>query len=483
MNRTALAAVLAVTVLGAALRFYGLADESLRLDEGYVYARISNSYFGALTHRDAQWQGALFTLIEKVWCDVFGHSEFALRFVPALFGVLAVPALYLLGATLLSSGAGIIAALFLAVNPCAIYFSQDARPYSLFLLLSIVSTDLAIRFLRAASGARRLPFALTAIAALYAHPYGVFLLPFYAALPYLASAEQLSVAGKRRYFKTLAGVFVAYLPMLLVFAHTLAGKMQGRLHDADFIPRATLPLLAGTFTKYFMSAPGAIIVGLIVVPALILAFFRRRAPAGLRIPLALAVCFLLIPWLASQILTPVYFFRYTIPALAALLLILGWALATLRAPLRILLILIVVGLSADALADYYTKVDKDPWRQTVSLLRPRLRSGDLVIVNPAWAARPLRYYWTLGDSVEIYAPWNAGDVQAHLAAAPRFWLITAYGTSGGLRDTLRHAVDSCGLHEWSLSVRDSVVVNPRAYLVGDIRADLYRRKPPTEKPE
>lgn len=145
----------------------------------------------------------VFTLIEKAWCDVFGHSEFSLRFMPALFGMLAVPALYYLGRTLFSSRAGTIAAVLLAINPCAIYFSQDARPYSLFLRLSIVSTDLAIRSLRGRFGTWRLPLALSAMAALYAHPYGVFLLPFYAAVPYLVSAEQISVAGERRYFKML----------------------------------------------------------------------------------------------------------------------------------------------------------------------------------------------------------------------------------------------------------------------------------------
>jgi hypothetical protein len=130
--------------------------------------------------------------------------------------------------------------------------------------------------------------------------------------------------------------------------------------------------------------------------------------------LALAVCFLLIPWFASNILTPVFFFRYAIPALAALLPVLGWVLARLQVPLRVLLILILSGISA---------------------------------------------------------------------AAPRFWLITAYGNSEGLRNIIQQAADSCGLHELSLSVRDSVVVNPRAYFVGDIRADLYRRKSLTEGSE
>jgi 4-amino-4-deoxy-L-arabinose transferase-like glycosyltransferase len=472
--------VIAITVLGAVLRLYGLADESLRLDEGYLYARITSSYYGTLTHWDTQWQGVLFAVVEKMWCGVFGHSEVSLRFLPAWFGILTVPALYLLGRTLFSSGAGHIAALLLAVNPCAIYFSQDARPYSLFLLLAVVSTYFAIRSLRSESGVPRVLFALSATAGLYVHPYGVFLLPFYASLPFLLPETPWSPSGRRRYFRVLAMVFAAYVPMLTVFARTVVGKMSGRLHDADFIPQATLSLLTDTGSKYFMSDVGAILVGLIVVPVLILRFRRRDLSAALRIPFSLAACFLLIPWLASYVITPLYFFRYTIPALAAVLLILAWVLSTLHVSLRILLMVALLAVSADSLADYFTKVDKDPWRQTAELLRPRLQPGDLVIVNPPWAVRLIDYYTAEGDSVEIYAPWNADSIYARLETASRFWLITAYKSSSDLRTAVRQAADSCGIRVLSLAARDSVVVNPRAYLVGDIRADLYQRKPRTE---
>ena len=473
--------VIAITVLGAVLRLYGLADESLRLDEGYLYARITSSYYGTLTHWDTQWQGVLFAVVEKLWCDIFGHSEVSLRLLPALFGILTVPALYLLGRTLFSSGAGHIAALLVAVNPCAIYFSQDARPYSLFLLLSVVSAYFAIRSLRSESGRPRVLFALSALAGLYVHPYGVFLLPFYASLPFLPSDTPGPPFARRRYFQALAMVFAGYVPMLTVFARTFIGKMSGRLHDADFIPQATLSSLTDTCSKYFMSDLGAILVGLIAVPVLILRFRRRELSAALLIPFSLAACFVLIPWLASQVFTPIYFFRYTIPALAALLLILAWVLSTLRVSLRVFLILTLLAVSADSLADYYTKVDKDPWRQTVELLRPRLQRGDLVIVNPPWAVRSLRYYLAEGDSIEIRAPWRVDDIRARLETASRFWLITAYKGSSDLRTAVRQAADSCGIRVLSLSARDSVVVNPRAYLVGDIRADLYERKPRTER--
>jgi hypothetical protein len=104
----------------------------------------------------------------------------------------------------------------------------------------------------------------------------------------------------------------------------------------------------------------------------------------------------------------------------------------------------------------------------------------LVIVNPPWAVRSLRYYLAEGDSIEIRAPWRVDDIRARLETASRFWLITAYKGSSDLRTAVRQAADSCGIRVLSLSARDSVVVNPRAYLVGDIRADLYQRKPLTE---
>ena len=467
--------IFSITILGAILRIYGLSDESLRLDEGFMYARISGSFYSALTHWDLQWQGVLFPLLEKLWCAVFGYSEFAMRLLPAIFGILSIPALYVLGKSIFSETAGIIAALLLAVNPCAIFFSQDARPYTFFLLICIVSIELALRSLHSEKRLWQILFLISAIFGLYAHPYGVFLLPFLISIPFLLHCEGITGERRKRYFVYLGRIAVGYLPMLVIFAQSMIGKMEGKLHDADFIPQATIALLADTINKYFMSATVAVIVVVIIVAGLLVAVYRRNTVPNLRLLYAILICFLVLPWLVSYFVTPIFFFRYTIPALVALFLLLGWISTLLNKPLRLSLLVILLASQTCALADYYTKVDKDPWRQTVALIKPILQTDDVIIINPFWMKSLLDYYLP-ANSVKACAPQNANSLKSHLENAPRFWLITDYKFPDAGRAAMRKIADSCGIQDLNISVRDSLTLNPRAYFIGDIRAELYHRK-------
>jgi uncharacterized membrane protein len=66
------------------------------------------------------------TLPEVVWY---------VRSLPAFFGVVTVAAIYYLGRVAFSPNTGLLAAAFMAVSPFAVYLSQEARHYTLPLLL------------------------------------------------------------------------------------------------------------------------------------------------------------------------------------------------------------------------------------------------------------------------------------------------------------------------------------------------------------
>ena len=71
---------------------------------------------------------------------LFGGSEFFVRSFSVLFAVASVPAIYLLGRQLFDSRVGLIAAALLAVNAYLVQYSQDARSYSLMVLLGLLSS-------------------------------------------------------------------------------------------------------------------------------------------------------------------------------------------------------------------------------------------------------------------------------------------------------------------------------------------------------
>ena len=132
----ALLALLAIMLLGAVLRFYGLGFQSLWGGE------LASWDFGgrdtiSRVVRDGS-QPPLYFLVLHFARWIFGDSEWALRLPSAVAGWLCIPAIYLLGKKFYSEREGIMAALFLAVLWPPVYYSQEARPYAMLILLSIL---------------------------------------------------------------------------------------------------------------------------------------------------------------------------------------------------------------------------------------------------------------------------------------------------------------------------------------------------------
>ena len=134
----ALLALLAIMLLGAVLRLYGLGFQSLWGGE------LASWEFGGpdTISRVAQdgTQPPLYFLILHFARWIFGDSEWALRLPSAVAGWLCIPAIYLLGKKLYSEREGIMAALLVSVLWAPVYFSQEARPLSLLILLSILTS-------------------------------------------------------------------------------------------------------------------------------------------------------------------------------------------------------------------------------------------------------------------------------------------------------------------------------------------------------
>src|SRR4028119_1691722 len=86
----------------------------------------------------------VYFILAHWWMRLFGSSEDSLvwigRSLPALLGVMSVPAIYFLGKFAFSSRlVGQCAAAMMAVSPYGIYLAQEARHYTLGILLVIAS--------------------------------------------------------------------------------------------------------------------------------------------------------------------------------------------------------------------------------------------------------------------------------------------------------------------------------------------------------
>jgi mannosyltransferase len=155
-------------VLAVVLRFWNLGDWNFQATEMFTLRDSTSPQF-----RNPRPLGYLLTYF--LVTPFRPLDEFGLRLLPAVFGVLTVPAFYFVGRRLLGERAALFGALLLTVSPLAILYSQLARYWSLVLLLSAVY-PYAI-FIGIRDGNRRafVVGLITAVLATLAHPVSVLL--------------------------------------------------------------------------------------------------------------------------------------------------------------------------------------------------------------------------------------------------------------------------------------------------------------------
>lgn len=168
---------IAILAVGALLRLPSLTYESLWVDE-FITLRVSQSPLLQLplAAADLDSQPPVFHFLVKAFITL-GASETSLRLASALAGLAAIPAMGWIAKQLSGSRAALIAMAILAVSPFHVWYSQEARGYTLVLLLLILSVGFLLRMGDTARGSRLAwaGFIGTTALALYTH---LMALPF-----------------------------------------------------------------------------------------------------------------------------------------------------------------------------------------------------------------------------------------------------------------------------------------------------------------
>lgn len=141
-----LLAILLVLV-AFALRLYRLDTFSFWQDEPLTALRAGYTIPSILSNRiviqeavSTDTHPPLYFLLINVSRRLLGESDFAYRYPSLLAGVLLVPLLYQFGRRLQGGWVGLLAAFLATINPLQIWYAQEARMYTLLLLLTTVAT-------------------------------------------------------------------------------------------------------------------------------------------------------------------------------------------------------------------------------------------------------------------------------------------------------------------------------------------------------
>lgn len=394
-NKVALV-LFTIVLLAGGLRLYGLQIQSLWVDE-LASVRYSDPddlrQVVRLTRSDVHPPG--YYLLLSLTRSVLGDEEWALRFPSAVAGVLSVLAMYFLGRRLYSEREGLATALFTAVLFAPLYYSQEARSYSLLLLFSVLTAYFWWGTMTSLRAGKRTPpweaagYVGSAIVCCYLHYFGLFLILLQGICLLLLTPRTV-----RSVVLLYMPVAVAYLPWLPVLREQARDKPVGApsfIQYLDFLFNHSTVLQFLVCTLFALSLPR------------VLADLRRSRdersldsllPGGLLLAWFLGP--FVVAYLVAEFYVPVLTPRNLIISLPAAYLLLARAISRVLAGDRMRYV-VVIGLAGLFLGhllfsmDYYAKPRKEQVRETVRFVTKNERPGTLVV--HCGVGREANYYY------------------------------------------------------------------------------------------
>jgi mannosyltransferase len=465
--------LLLILLLAGALRVYDLGGESLWLDETHSIDSAQHTVSEILTVVPMKYvQPPLYFLLLRGWVRLVGDSAVAVRAPSVVFGVAVVAVLFLVGIELRDVALGLAVAFLAAISYFLIYYAQEARPYSLLVLLSAASYYFFIRMVRRGeAGKTAVGYAASTVLLLYTHYHAAFLV-----LAQLGTVACLWRRLRKVRLRWLVAVAVAtlafspWLPTLWAQIQIVAGDkgwwipiptIDSLLQvNALWVPRPfrySIGPLAISFTSFTRMAAFfwlLVLMGCFLwarAPASTSSRHRSRptvwAPADETVLLA---CWLLVPILTpfalSQVGPSVFWPRYLIGAAPAFYLLVARGVVALnRRWFAGGLCLLVLALSMPGLQVYYRVPQKEQWDEVGHLLEREGQAGDLVVLAQGYLVTPLVHYYR--GPMDRFAINDHDDpveasrrIEGAMVDHRRIWLVVSHAPKNTAVRVLRELV-------------------------------------------
>lgn len=455
-------AVVLFILLAFGLRLYNAEMFSFWTDEGLTPLRAGYSVPEILSNQVIIQEGVtndthppFFFLILHFSQILFGETDFAFRYPALLAGVLLVPLLAVLGKQMQGRWLGMVVALLTAVNPLQIWYANEARMYTLAVLLVTAASIILWRLLVRANTARKLPTAsiirylllyiVFAGLAFYTHYFSVFLIAGQGLFWVLILWRQ---GHKRLLAGTAALALLIALPLIPFTIPRLFTGAEANYYTVSpwIILQDVVRFFALGRTANF-EASGIILLNIGALLLLLTGVWQIKV--GWQ-RLFLLIWLLIIPFgliLGSILFKPMYQgVRHIMLGSPAFLLLLAWGVLFLREqwlrakkqPRLLWGVGLLAGLSVVtvgpiiSLNNYYNgRFGKDDFRSLIEFVEARAGANDVIVYNNAILLPLHEHYQQRSDlaatASPIYPKWAASS-PAQLAELSqtydRIWFVT-----------------------------------------------------------
>ena len=477
------ALTLAVIALGFGLRLYHLDAQSFWYDEAYSAGVAGGTVTQIISNHFTDVHPPLYYLVLHFWQRVDG-GDFTLRLLSAMLGTASIASIYALGNTTFGKRVGAVAATITCLAPYTVFYGQEARMYSLLLLVSSLLLLSYNRMLHTLSRRWWLAFTACAMLGLYVQ-YATVLLLLGLHLHFFITQRD-----NRRSWTLLATgdalALLAFAPQIAILLgqaqrvadHQWAAPARPGIAHLLSVPYA-LTLSQFVSQRMALLSFAAILLLFIITHLQLLRHLRKHGDRDGQ--LSLMLCAFWIPLVAAVAVSQwrsIFRERALMVAVPTLYLLLSWGVVKTRERYFNLATLLLVGaLAIGALGNWYFDPDfaKPPFRTAAQFLleevdqqKPILHASDASLLLFLRYAPEHSHYLLAGDPsphlpVDTYRLFGGHFVEKGEVAASSFWLVVALEHSVEFQ---RGVVSWFDEHHQLTEVRDFAGVNLRRYEAG-----------------
>lgn len=466
-----------ILVCGVFLRLYHIGANSLWFDE--VGTLTSDSFASWLSSSGYLHYNMPFYFLVTEAFTLFGDSEALVRLPAAIFGALTIVYIFKIGRLCFNDRVALTAALIISVSSFHVYYSQEARPYSLFMLLGIASTYYMIKALIEPRKKWWASYVIVAALGLYTHLFMAFVLVVHNIFM-LWHWRGTGSIKLRTWLVPQVSIVLLFSPILINYGVYYLSIFQRTsetfqaLHYNFGRPAPTVSTLAKILIQFFMSyfdirfvlpaaQPDMSAIGIIryIVPHAVRIFLLFLVLAGsfslwkrseYRTYGLLFLTYLAVPLLLMYMISydlrilNLRYASFTFPAFCILIALGVDSVRNVKARTFLLVGVVVVNLISLMNIYYNPRYQKEQWRDVAAYIERSEEPGELILFNVDYIQVAFDHYYEgsvpsagfdLGMDVNDDSAWH--ELQSTVEGYKYVWLVLSHDFGTG--EVYRRALD------------------------------------------
>ncbi len=390
-----------------------------------------------------------------LWIN-FGTSEIVLRSFSIICGVLSIIFIFLIARYLFNNKIALLSAFLLSINSYNIMFSQEARNYTLMVLLGLISVYYFLKSLKENKTIYWIIYSVSTVLGIYNHTFAIFIL-FFQWIFFILLIKKHKKLIKNFILSQLL-ILIIYLPWIPHFHY--ANLYAAKYFWLDILNYIDLPSTLVVFgigqtlirkqSSLYLILPVLLLFFFgFIIPFLIGIFptklrkikdiFNGKIEKELFLALYLFIP-IITPFILSMLSRPIFLWKYVMVGTPAFYILISRGIFRIKKQhIQFIFLFIIILLSSFSLFYYYsTPIFKGDWREAANHIEKNEMPGDLILVHSPQVIDTLKYYYKgnlpitgfpdlpiekLNPKTIRVTEENIGNIDSVIKDYKRVWLI------------------------------------------------------------